>query len=434
MFNYLSERVIDLRGNNLINPGAHAGTRNASDITELVIHHNASIRPDGDYSAKVMYEAEAREHNEWGHGTIGRQYHDGISASGYVFACRPAGQILWHAGHAPTNNRSIAICLDGFFHPPHNQWPTREQYEALYQRIQFWRRRYPKITRVRIIGHRERSGTACNGDNFFPFVTQYRESKSLDSIIPSHVEYRDPDSQPREEPEPEIEVESTTTMDKPLEVINETRLVEIPSGEPLHDSDTYKEGETISAVAEKTKWSNGKSFYRTKWAVDNDAMHGFPASSLASIEEDDKVKDEEDPDDPRDDKEKKPAFVKELSTEGLPKKFKPKHEEVALRYIKDGNAKPTDAYGEFFDMDAEFMAVERVANKKDDVYLRTEFSKANGVWNGVLEDDLRPKSKDDYPENHQDIPEGKGDLIEFIKDGLQRILDIIKRFLSRKDA
>lgn len=199
MKNYINN-VVDLTGDSYLNPAGAAygdgtGThqRNVNQITSISIHHDASQRPH-DYDSVTRYRQEAAQHyNRLGPGL---QYHYKIDNTGTIFKIRPLTTWLYAVGSAE-NVTSIAICLDGYFHPPYNEKPTREQYEALGQLLVNLCEQHPEFpaTYPDVRPHRDFSATACPGDNLAPWVFAI-QSKTDVQNIPGDAVYDWPSEQP----------------------------------------------------------------------------------------------------------------------------------------------------------------------------------------------------------------------------------------------
>lgn len=189
--------IRDVKSDRYLNPPAPE-TRRVGSITKIIIHHNAVVRRH-DYDTMALLRAEAAGHyNRLGPGL---QYHYTIDNVGDIYWVRDHTKTLWHASNLAVNRSSIAISLDGYFHPPHNQKPTREQYEALKQLLNKLSTKHPEFPADfnDVFGHREVAqagfGTACPGDGFAPWVKSYRTS--LGKIaIPTTAKYDWPTLQP----------------------------------------------------------------------------------------------------------------------------------------------------------------------------------------------------------------------------------------------
>lgn len=173
------------------NNGTHP--RSVDKITSISIHHDAMLRPH-DYSDHDRLYGEAAYHYK----TLGPglQYHYSISNMGDIYQTRPLDEWLYVVGSAE-NVTTIAIKLDGYFHPPYNQTPTREQYEALGQLLTDLCEKHPEFpaTWPDVRPHRDFSSTACCGDTFAPFITAINK-KSDAYNIPANATYDWPSEQP----------------------------------------------------------------------------------------------------------------------------------------------------------------------------------------------------------------------------------------------
>lgn len=204
MKNYLKE-MIDLTGDRYLNPipavydnGIHI--RNVNQIRSVSVHHDASVRPH-EYDSVARYKQEAAEH--YRRLGPGFQYHYKIDNVGQIFKIRPHDTWLYAVGSAE-NTTTLAICLDGYFHSPHNQRPTREQYEALSQLVINLSEEHPEFpaTYPDVRPHSDFSGTACCGDTLRPYVLQI-SNRATAQNIPANAVYDWPELQtPVSIPEP----------------------------------------------------------------------------------------------------------------------------------------------------------------------------------------------------------------------------------------
>lgn len=193
MKNYLAE-LVDLRGDSYLNPGWAGHSRSNAQITHIAVHHDASVRPH-EYDSVARYRSEAREHyNRLGPGL---QYHYKIDNTGTIFKIRDHSMWLYAVG-SDKNVNVINVCLDGYFHAPYNQKPTREQYEALAQLLVDLCENHPEFpaSYPNIWGHRSFSSTACPGDLLAGYVFQIAD-KATALNIPGDAVYDWPDLQPK---------------------------------------------------------------------------------------------------------------------------------------------------------------------------------------------------------------------------------------------
>lgn len=198
--------VVSLLDNFYINPtpaiydnGVHS--RPLSVITSISIHHDAMQRGH-EYDSVDRYTEEATYHYR----TLGPglQYHYKIDNVGTIFKTRPLDEWLYVVG-SQENYSTVAICLDGYFHPPYNQQPTREQYEALAQLLTELCEQHPEFpaTWPQVRPHRDFSSTACPGDTLAPFV--YAINAKADAYNIPDVPYDHPELQPANVPLPPIQ-------------------------------------------------------------------------------------------------------------------------------------------------------------------------------------------------------------------------------------
>lgn len=222
---------VDLRGDSYINPrgrayGDGSGThqRPLSSIKSISIHHDASQRPHS-YDSVARYRNEAAAH--YTRLGPGLQYHVKIDNQGTIFYTRDFTTWLYAVGSAE-NVSMLAICLDGYFHPPYNEKPTREQYEALGQLLVKLCEQSPEFpaTYPNVRPHRDYSATACPGETFAGWV--YAINSKADVLnVPADAVYDWPSEQPSV-PQP-----------------------------PVPPTDTRPEWERNFSVEEKNLWSEG---------------------------------------------------------------------------------------------------------------------------------------------------------------------------------
>ncbi len=196
MKSYIDE-IIDLTGDPYLNPvpavydnGTHL--RNVNTIKSISIHHDGTVRQH-DYDSEIRYRIEAQQHYQ--RLGPGLQYHYKIDNVGQIFKIRPHETWLYVVGSAE-NTSTLAICLDGYFHAPNNQVPTREQYEALGQLLVKLCEQSPEFpaTYPDVRPHRDFSATACPGDLLAPWVYAI-QSKADVLNIPANAIYDWPEYQ-----------------------------------------------------------------------------------------------------------------------------------------------------------------------------------------------------------------------------------------------
>lgn len=196
MKNYLASGI-NLTGDSQINP-APPETRPIGQVQRFIIHHDAELRPH-DYDTVARIRRQADLHRRNGLGSFA--YHYVIDNTGQIFHCRPLHFTTWHCGNYHWNQRSIGIKLDGYFHPPHNQKPTREQYEALVQLLNHLSTQMPAFPADQddVYGHKEVGQTACPGSTFDWFPPHFRQVGGRVGV-PADLVYDWPSLQPANAP------------------------------------------------------------------------------------------------------------------------------------------------------------------------------------------------------------------------------------------
>ena len=293
MKNYIGE-IVDLRGDSYLNPanalypdgGRHQ--RAVGTITSIAVHHDATVRPHN-YDSVARYKQEAREHyNRLGPGL---QYHFKIDNVGTIFWIRPLELWVWAVG-AQENVSTINICLDGYFHPDVNQKPTREQYEALKQLLDWLCTQHPEFPADQndVRPHRFYSSTACCGNTLVPFVDGYRNG--LGNVeIPTESVYDWPELQPHTETPPVI-VEPPVQQPSGPQIVQDngfvpatyvaqvkTHLDGLETGKRYAD---YDPGKEFDFVARFTK--DGTPYLLTGYAIQ---QHANGKRELAGVPEKD---------------------------------------------------------------------------------------------------------------------------------------------------
>jgi N-acetylmuramoyl-L-alanine amidase len=166
-------------------PNGAWAKRSLAQIDRIVIHHTAvgyNDQSDEDRFAAIM-----RFHvNE---GWPGISYHYMIGRSGNTYKFNELDDITYTDSQ---NVNSLAICLDGYFHPSVNDQPTTAQLTALQSLLDELTTRRPDIPAGRrdVVGHRNISrifgrpewSTACPGDILFERVLEYQRTGQI--IIP----------------------------------------------------------------------------------------------------------------------------------------------------------------------------------------------------------------------------------------------------------
>lgn len=152
-----------------LQPGRAWYTRELSQIKKLVVHHDAI--PHDNRTQEQISQAILKTHAN--NGWPGHSYHFMIHRDGSVYQINDLRWVVWHDTH---NWDSVGILLTGYFHPPHNNAPTKAQLAAMHFLLQKLQKDF-KVPTDSVLGHRQRSATACPGDHLYHFVHLYRLHK-----------------------------------------------------------------------------------------------------------------------------------------------------------------------------------------------------------------------------------------------------------------
>lgn len=146
-------------------------SRSLSDITKITIHHSAI--PQGRYSThEDLLRGIQNVHQ--GQGWPGLSYHFVITEDGTIYQTNDFKDVTWHD---TKNWDSIGVLVNGYFHPNVEDKPTIEQLRSLKNLLDWLCTQNPEFPADHndVVGHRERSSTACPGNNLFNYVVEYRE-------------------------------------------------------------------------------------------------------------------------------------------------------------------------------------------------------------------------------------------------------------------
>lgn len=145
--------------------------REVSGIKKIVVHHTASRQNNNSDDSQLREEAN---HHINTNGWPGLSYTFMILPNGNIHQLNNFDDVTWTDG---TNWDCIAICLKGYFHPDINENPTEAQKKSLKELLDHLCTQHPEFPAVQsdVVGHRERSQTACPGDRLFPLVKEYRD-------------------------------------------------------------------------------------------------------------------------------------------------------------------------------------------------------------------------------------------------------------------
>ena len=145
--------------------------RKQSDIKKITVHHSA-IPIDGRQTNDSVLQRIMNTHV--GHGWPGLSYHFAIMPDGTIYQCNNFEDITWHD---TINDDSIGVLVHGYFHPDVNDRPTSKQLLSLKELLDWLCTENPAFPADfdDVVGHRDRSATACPGDFLYAYVTEYRE-------------------------------------------------------------------------------------------------------------------------------------------------------------------------------------------------------------------------------------------------------------------
>ena len=156
-------------------PGSTWYQRNLSQIKYLAIHYTAARQANTATDDQAI-QVSANHHinnKKW----VGLSYHFYIPKSGKIYQINNLTDITWTDGK---NTHALAICLDGYFHQPHNEQPTPAQLESLEWLINHLRGQL-NIPQSQVLAHRDIAATSCCGDILYKYIVKYRnEGKLLD--------------------------------------------------------------------------------------------------------------------------------------------------------------------------------------------------------------------------------------------------------------
>lgn len=163
------------------------------------------------------------------------------------------------------NEYIVAACMIGQLHLKN---PTAAQIRSahwLYRElIQEEGARLPNLKgalKDRLTSHKDWDYTECSGN----WAWQKGQI----------VNYKDP---------VKVTVKYTDFSAKRCRVVRNSTMINIPSGTKYSTSRVYEVGEVIEDIVQRVDYSDGKSFYRTKYARDSaKSMYGFPINALEEV-------------------------------------------------------------------------------------------------------------------------------------------------------
>lgn len=168
-------------------PGGPWLKRNVDGIRRIVIHHSAypQNNQSNDDRLRTMMGWHVNT-NKW----PGLSYHFAILRDGTIYKLNDESDLTWTDSH---NQTSLAILVDGYFHPPKNEQPSTEQLASLEYLVARLRRELPQIQEV--VGHRDISRifdqpswySSCPGDHLYPYVGKLNANESITPQITQSV-------------------------------------------------------------------------------------------------------------------------------------------------------------------------------------------------------------------------------------------------------
>ena len=142
--------------------------RKPSEIRYITIHHSA-IKSTNNQNDEETLKTIKKHHQA--KGWPGLSFHYVITKNGKIYQINKHEDITWHDR---VNRDSIGIVLDGYFHEPHNETPTKEQLKSL-KNLLYKLRKDLAIHSKNVISHRERSSTDCPGDILNKYIQEYKK-------------------------------------------------------------------------------------------------------------------------------------------------------------------------------------------------------------------------------------------------------------------
>jgi N-acetyl-anhydromuramyl-L-alanine amidase AmpD len=148
--------------------------RDIAGINYIVVHHSASRMQDNE---DAMLQQHMNAHTGGDNNWPGLSYHFVIAKSGNIYQINEFDDLTYTDG---INSESLAILVDGFFHPDVNEVPTLAQLSSLQELLDNLSNEHPEFPagQGQVVGHREHSHlpTACPGENLIQYVIRYRDT------------------------------------------------------------------------------------------------------------------------------------------------------------------------------------------------------------------------------------------------------------------
>lgn len=150
-------------------PGRSWYQRPTGNVRFITVHHTASQATGSD----VQVMQNEANHHIYKNGWPGLAYHFFITKNGNIYQTNNISDVTYHDA---VNWDSIGVVLAGYFHPTVNENPQDPQQKALRYLLDQLSTQHPEFPAAQgdVLGHRERSSTACPGNNLIGYVVDYR--------------------------------------------------------------------------------------------------------------------------------------------------------------------------------------------------------------------------------------------------------------------
>lgn len=151
-------KIVDKTNELIHSTSQKYGTRLLSQITQIVVHHSASIG---------QRAADYARYHVLSKGWPGLGYTFVIEANGTIIQAHPLTVVSYNT--AGVNTKTIGICLSGDFT---KQEPSPAQLKSLKRLIKYLRRTLPQ--RLDVYGHKDFGTTSCPGPNLYKHLKQFQ--------------------------------------------------------------------------------------------------------------------------------------------------------------------------------------------------------------------------------------------------------------------
>lgn len=151
-------KIVDKTNELMRSSSLKYGTRLLSQITQIVVHHSASIGQTA---------ADFARYHVLSRGWAGLGYTFVIEVNGTIVQAHPLTIVSYNT--AGVNTRTIGICLSGDFT---KQEPSPAQLKSLKKLIKHLRKTLPQ--RLEVYGHKDFGTTSCPGPNLYKHLRQFQ--------------------------------------------------------------------------------------------------------------------------------------------------------------------------------------------------------------------------------------------------------------------